>query len=386
MGQNGRISKWNTGDASAGQEEVMEKRIAAEKRENGLWKKAAVLTITAGAVALAAGCGSRMVDRKEALEYALADAGLTAGDISITRQELEKTDGKNQYEIEFTSGGYGYSYEIDAFSGAVTGVSILAISGNQEGGDVGQSNGQQSRESGESGQPNGHQSPEPGESSQSAGQQSQESGESGQPAGQQSQESGESGQTAGQQSRESGESGQTAGQQSQESGKPDQGSRESVQPSGAGDQTGQVDTMDSAKVIALTDAGLTEEEVTFTKEKLDWDDGVAVYDIDFYTADREYEYEINAATGVIMDRSVELFRHPGGAGTASLIGEEKAKETAAAHAGFSVDEVFFTKIKLEEEDGRLEYEIEFYKERIEYEFTIDAAAGTVLEYESEYDD
>lgn len=336
----------------------MEKRIAAEKRENGLWKKAAVLTITAGAVALAAGCGSRMVDRKEALEYALADAGLTAGDISITRQELEKTDGKNQYEIEFTSGGYGYSYEIDAFSGAVTGVSILAISGNQEGGDVGQSNGQQSRESGESGQPNGHQSPEPGESSQSAGQQSQESGESG----------------------------QTAGQQSQESGKPDQGSRESVQPSGAGDQTGQVDTMDSAKVIALTDAGLTEEEVTFTKEKLDWDDGVAVYDIDFYTADREYEYEINAATGVIMDRSVELFRHPGGAGTASLIGEEKAKETAAAHAGFSVDEVFFTKIKLEEEDGRLEYEIEFYKDRIEYEFTIDAAAGTVLEYESEYDD
>ena len=241
-------------------------------------------------------------------------------------------------------------------------------------------------ESGESGQPNGHQSPEPGESSQSAGQQSQESGESGQPAGQQSQESGESGQTAGQQSRESGESGQTAGQQSQESGKPDQGSRESVQPSGAGDQTGQVDTMDSAKVIALTDAGLTEEEVTFTKEKLDWDDGVAVYDIDFYTADREYEYEINAATGVIMDRSVELFRHPGGAGTASLIGEEKAKETAAAHAGFSVDEVFFTKIKLEEEDGRLEYEIEFYKDRIEYEFTIDAAAGTVLEYESEYDD
>ena len=144
--------------------------------------------------------------------------------------------------------------------------------------------------------------------------------------------------------------------------------------------------MDSAKVIALTDAGLTEEEVTFTKEKLDWDDGVAVYDIDFYTADREYEYEINAATGVIMDRSVELFRHPGGAGTASLIGEEKAKETAAAHAGFSVDEVFFTKIKLEEEDGRLEYEIEFYKDRIEYEFTIDAAAGTVLEYESEYDD
>ena len=39
-----------------------------------------------------------------------------------------------------------------------------------------------------------------------------------------------------------------------------------------------------------------------------------------------------------------------------------------------------------DEFDALEYEIEFYKDRIEYEFTIDAAAGTVLEYESEYDD
>lgn len=144
--------------------------------------------------------------------------------------------------------------------------------------------------------------------------------------------------------------------------------------------------MDSAKSIALADAGLEESDVIFTKEKLDWDDGVAVYDIDFLTADMEYEYEIDAATGVIMDKSTETFRNYGTAGTDALIGEDKAKEIAVTHAGFTTGEVFFTKIKLEKEHGYTEYEIEFYKDRVEYKYTIDASTGAVLEYESEYDD
>ena len=292
----------------------MEKSRVRGKRRHGAVNKMALLAITAGAVAFGAGCGNSVMDRKAALGFALEDAGLTADDITVTRQELEKEDGRAHYEIVFTSGGYGYYYEIDASSGAVTGVNINALAA--AGGESEQS--ENIREGGS------------------------------QPGGGQGQEGGES-----------------------------QSSR-----------TGQVETMDAAKTTALADAGLTEGEVTFTKEKLDWDDGVAVYDIEFYTADREYEYEINATTGIIMDRSEEVLRNPGNynVGTDPLIGEEKAKEIAAAHAGFSTAEVFFTKVKLEQEDGRMEYEIEFYKDRVEYEATIDAAAGTVLEYESEYDD
>ena len=62
------------------------------------------------------------------------------------------------------------------------------------------------------------------------------------------------------------------------------------------------------------------------------------------------------------------------------IGVESAKEIAAAHAGLSKEEAFFTKAELEH--GRSEYEIEFYHDRIEYEYTIDAANITAL---SEYD-
>lgn len=146
-----------------------------------------------------------------------------------------------------------------------------------------------------------------------------------------------------------------------------------------------METIDAAKAAALADAGLAESDVTFTKEKLDWDDGIAVYDIEFLTADTEYDYEIDAATGAVLDKSAELLRpneSPGQAMDAG-IGVESAKEIAAAHAGLSKEEAFFTKAELEH--GRSEYEIEFYHDRIEYEYTIDAATGAILEYKSEYD-
>ncbi|MCD8161688.1 MAG: PepSY domain-containing protein, partial [Clostridiales bacterium] len=57
--------------------------------------------------------------------------------------------------------------------------------------------------------------------------------------------------------------------------------------------------VDKAKSIALSDAGLSSSDVTFTKAAQDKDDGVVVYDIEFYTSTKEYEYEINATTGAI---------------------------------------------------------------------------------------
>ncbi len=364
----------------------MKRAVMNRNRYNGMFRKGSAAAVFTAAVVSAAGCGNSVMDRNGALDLALADAGLAAEEITLTRQELEREGGKPYYEIAFTSGGYGYQYEIDASSGAVTGVSINAVpaggqAGAQQGQDVGRTDSGQGQGSGETGG-------QPGQGSSGSGVQpdsgqGQGSGETGGRPGQGSSGSGvqpDSGQGQG-----SGETGGASG------GQPDQGSsgtgmqpQDGIRP---GNQSSlHVDTMDSAKSIALADAGLEESDVIFTKEKLDWDDGVAVYDIDFLTADMEYEYEIDAATGVIMDKSTEAFRNYGTAGTDALIGEDKAKEIAVTHAGFTTGEVFFTKIKLEKEHGYTEYEIEFYKDRVEYKYTIDASTGAVLEYESEYDD
>ena len=63
--------------------------------------------------------------------------------------------------------------------------------------------------------------------------------------------------------------------------------------------------VDKAKSIALKDAGVSASSVTFTKAKLDRDDGVAVYEIEFYSGDTEYEYEIDATSGAVRDRDSE---------------------------------------------------------------------------------
>ena len=61
-----------------------------------------------------------------------------------------------------------------------------------------------------------------------------------------------------------------------------------------------------AKAIVLKDAGLKDIDGTFIKEKKDLDDGIEKYEIEFRTSDGvEYEYEIDAVTGKILEKDVE---------------------------------------------------------------------------------
>ena len=57
---------------------------------------------------------------------------------------------------------------------------------------------------------------------------------------------------------------------------------------------------DKAKEIALNHAGVTADKVSFMKCEFDRDDGIAVYDVEFYFDRCEYNYEINAKNGKIL--------------------------------------------------------------------------------------
>lgn len=142
---------------------------------------------------------------------------------------------------------------------------------------------------------------------------------------------------------------------------------------------------EKAKEIALQHAGVSASNAVFVKAEREYDDGRLTYDVDFYAGNKEYDYEILAADGTILsyDADIEGYRIPSTTSSSSsgYIGVERAKEIALQHAGLSSSGVNFDKAEFDHDDGRAEYEIEFHHNFREYEYTIDAASGTILEAE-----
>ena len=143
-----------------------------------------------------------------------------------------------------------------------------------------------------------------------------------------------------------------------------------------------------ARSRALQDAGVSAKAATFTKTKLDYENGRQVYEIEFVTATMEYDYELDAESGAVRERKserLEIQNQELSKPSASYIGVDRAKSTALSHAGLQAGSVTFTKAKLENDDGMSVYEIEFRKGSTEYEYSIDAYKGTILEWDKETD-
>ena len=142
---------------------------------------------------------------------------------------------------------------------------------------------------------------------------------------------------------------------------------------------------EKAKSIALNHAGVTSSTAKFVKVERDRDDGRLLYEVEFYAGNKEYDYEILASDGTILsyDADIEGYRIPSSTSSSSsgYISVERAKEIALQHAGLSSSGVNFDKAEFDHDDGRAEYEIEFHHNFREYEYTIDAASGTILEAE-----
>ena len=138
-----------------------------------------------------------------------------------------------------------------------------------------------------------------------------------------------------------------------------------------------------AKQIALDHAGVSESETERMRVKLDYDDGVQEYEVNFYVGNREYDYDINAATGEIRSHDSEIdddyVSSTEAAGAA--VSEDEARATVVARvSGASASDV---RLYLERDDGRMVYEGELIYNGTEYEFQIDATPGAVLDWESE---
>ena len=65
-------------------------------------------------------------------------------------------------------------------------------------------------------------------------------------------------------------------------------------------------TKEEAEKIALEHAGFTAEQVQGLRTELDYERGMPEYDVDFHVDRFEYDYEIDAKTGKILDWDKDL--------------------------------------------------------------------------------
>ena len=191
---------------------------------------------------------------------------------------------------------------------------------------------------------------------------------------------------------------------------------------------GLLDQQEAAE-FAFMDADVKADEVTNLRTHLEKDDGVYVYDIEFYVGNIEYEYEIRAEDGAVLEKDKEdksrnvktdsaadsdgwapsedtaadsdgrassedtaadsdgrASSEDSSASSAAdnkYISVDRAKQIALQDAGLEEEEVIFTAAKFEDDDGRKEYDIEFYCGSLEYEYEIDAMTGRILDSDVE---
>ena len=137
----------------------------------------------------------------------------------------------------------------------------------------------------------------------------------------------------------------------------------------------------SAQKIALEHAGVKAADATITKSKLDYEDGRQVYDIEWYAGGAKYDYEIAADTGEIISSAYEE-KTMGADSRNVTVCEADAKKTALDRVSGATDKNLY-EWKLDYEDGHPEYEGKIIYGGTEYEFTIDAATGSVMEWDAE---
>lgn len=136
-------------------------------------------------------------------------------------------------------------------------------------------------------------------------------------------------------------------------------------------------TMDYAVEVALADAGLKEDDVTVGDVERGREQGASVYEVEFWTDSREYEYYIAVADGEIVSAGWELTDpYPEG----SQIAQAKAKKIALQYAGVSENDASFSKASSGTDKGIPVYEIKFTDSRAEYKCDIAKQGGEILNY------
>ena len=165
----------------------------------------------------------------------------------------------------------------------------------------------------------------------------------------------------------------------------------------------QMISVDAAQTAALKQANIEAENAAISSTTIDEVAGVTCYKVEFTSGDHAYSYSINAENGEVLEASyrdknaapadsTQTDTPASGATTTpaqtapstntntatGAVDEAKAQEIALAHAGVKAADATITKSKLDYDDGRQVYELEWYANGAKYDYEIAVATGEIV--------
>ena len=161
-------------------------------------------------------------------------------------------------------------------------------------------------------------------------------------------------------------------------------------------------SMEQAQTAALDAADIDVADAEVSSATLDEVAGVTCYKVEFTSGDHTYAYSINAESGEVLEASYRdknaapadstqtdtttasgatttpAQTTPSTNTSTGAVTEAKAQEIALAHAGIKAADATITKSKLDYDDGRQIYEIEWYANGAKYDYEIAVATGEIV--------
>lgn len=161
-------------------------------------------------------------------------------------------------------------------------------------------------------------------------------------------------------------------------------------------------SMEAAQTAALQAANIDAADTDISSATLSEVAGVTCYKVEFTSGDHTYAYSINAESGEVLEASYRdknaapadstqtdtttasgatttpAQTTPSTNTSTGAVTEAKAQEIALAHAGIKAADATITKSKLDYDDGRQIYEIEWYANGAKYDYEIAVATGEIV--------
>lgn len=131
---------------------------------------------------------------------------------------------------------------------------------------------------------------------------------------------------------------------------------------------------------------ITESDILNLYTGMDFEDGVMVYEIEFIYNAKEYEFDVNALTGAILEteNNTNINHSQNSSSTeSSNISKNEALQIAYKKAGVAPSQVYDLEVEFDQDDGIASWEIEFKvkDKKSHHSYDIRATDGKILKNE-----